>query len=708
MKKKSRAANLLILCFAAALVLSPTAGFGQASETLLPEKVVEAIVQQVSGDRALEQIRNISQFRRTPASQTYHQAAEYVTATLRGFGLEDVRIESYPADGKAFYNMSQAGLGWDGEMGELWLVEPHRERITSFAEIPASLCPKSQDTHARAELVYAGSGTRPEDYEGLDVKEKVVLGYGHPGAIHNQAVFKRGALGVISCLSDRPLDYPDVVKIASIRPFISEDGRTPTFGFTVSHRRGEQLRRMLESGKKLVVEAKVKAKLYASRYENVIAVLPGTDRAQEEIVFTAHLCHNRAGSNDNASGSASLIEIVRSIKSLVDSGEIPPLRRTLRFIWVPETIGSATFAATHPEIIDRMICGINMDMVSQYLNRNNATYFFLRTPDSLPHYLNDVVANFADFVGENNIEELDFMYDFPKAIVSPTGSRDNFRYKIVPYEGGSDQVVYNDGAIHVPMVFFLVWPDAFYHSHQDNPDKCDPTTLRRGGVIAAAAAVFAGSASATEAIPLTGEVLWRGLGRIAEDMKKSLNMLNAGADQDLEAARKEAVNTIQYAFLREAGAIRSIKELDPADPELSHHLAQAERSLMAHRKDYLESIEMHYAALCTRLDRKPQKIKITPAETAAGKLVYKRNPELKGPLGMTYLMNRLGSEADLSGLKFLRHDARAGYEVLNFVDGNYSVLDIRNAVSAEYSPVPLQDVEAFLNILEKAGIVSRK
>ena len=708
MKKNSRALSLLIVCITAAVAMSPSAVIGQARETLLPEQVIDAIVQQVSGDRALEQIRNISQFRRTPASRTYHQAAEYVSATLRGFGLEDVRIESYPADGKAFYNMSQAGLGWDGEMGELWLVEPHRERITSFAEIPASLCPKSQDTNVRAELVFAGSGTRPEDYEGLDVKEKVVLGTGHPGAIHNQAVFKRGALGVISCLSDRPLDYPDVVKIASIRPFISEDGRTPTFGFTVSYRRGEQLRRMLESGKKLVVEAKVKAKLYASHYENVIAVLPGTDLAAEEIVFTAHLCHNRAGSNDNASGSASLIEIVRSIKSLVDSGQIPPLRRTLRFIWVPETIRSSTFAATHPEIIDRMLCGINMDMVSQYLNRNNATYFFLRTPDSLPHYLNDVVANFADFVGDTNNEGLDFRYDLPEAIVSPTGSRDNFRYKIVPYEGGSDQVVYNDGAIHVPMVFFLAWPDAYYHSHQDNPDKCDPTTLRRGGVIAAASGIFAASASVSEAIPLTGEVMWRGLGRIAGDMKKSLNMLNMGAERDLETARKEAVNTIRHAFLREAGTIRSIRELDPADPELSQQLSQAERSLMSHQKDYLESIEGHYAALCKRSDRKPKKIQITSAETAAGKLVYERNPGLRGPLGMTYLINRLGKGADLSGLKLLRHDDGAGYEVLNFVDGKRSVLDVRNAVSAEYAPLPLADVEAFLNLLEKGGIIRQK
>jgi hypothetical protein len=693
----------LILCLASL----PVPVCGQTQDTLLPEEIVDAVIAHVSGDRALEQIRNISRFRRDPASRAYHEAAEYVAATLEEIGISDVRIESYPADGKKFYYMSQSGPGWDAEMGELWLVEPHKERITSFAEIPASLCPKSQNTHARAELVFVGSGTRDEDYENKDVEGKVVLGYGHPGAIHNQAVFKRGALGVVSYLSDRPLDYPDVVKIASIRPYRSKDGRGPTFGFTVSHRRGEQLRQMLAGGKTLVVEAKVKAELYASAYENVIAVIPGTDLKNEEIVLTAHLCHNRAGSNDNASGSASLIEIARTIKELTAKGEIPPLRRTLRFIWVPENIGNAAFAATHPEIIDRMVCGINMDMVSQYLNENNATYFFLRTPDSLPHYLNDVVANFADFVGRTNTEGLDFRYSLPDPIVSLTGSRDNFRYKIVPFEGGSDQYIYNDSGIGVPMVFFLVWPDAFYHSHQDNPDKCDPTTLKRGGFIAAASAIFAGSASAQEALPLTGEVLWRGLGRISADMERSLNQLNSASQTNLDQAYKEAVNIIEYSFLREKKTLQSIRELDPASSKLQEHLVSTSENLLAYKTNYLKNAAGHYAAICERHERSIQEITPTAEEKAADKIVYERNPELKGPLGSAYLRKQLGPEADFSGLQLIQRGSLISYETLNFVDGQNSVLDIRNAVSAEYEPVPLNEVADFLALLAEAGIINQ-
>jgi hypothetical protein len=115
----------------------------------------------------------------------------------------------------------------------------------------------------------------------------------HPGAIHNQSVFKRDALGVISYLSDRPLDYPDVVKVASIRPYKSEDGRGPTFGFTVSHRRGEQLRKMLAAGQKLVVEAKVKASLYDSKYENVKEDHTVYPRTRSSRLYAARESENR-------------------------------------------------------------------------------------------------------------------------------------------------------------------------------------------------------------------------------------------------------------------------------------------------------------------------------------------------------------------------------------------------------------------------------
>jgi hypothetical protein len=45
------------------------------------------------------------------------------------------------------------------------------------------------------------------------------------------------------------------------------------------------------------------------------------------------------------------------------------------------------------------------------------------------------------------------------------------------------------------------------------------------------------------------------------------------------------------------------------------------------------------------------------------------------------------------------------YEVVNFADGRHSVQRIRDAVSAEYGPVPLELLVEYLKALEKIGIV---
>jgi hypothetical protein len=49
--------------------------------------------------------------------------------------------------------------------------------------------------------------------------------------------------------------------------------------------------------------------------------------------------------------------------------------------------------------------------------------------------------------------------------------------------------------------------------------------------------------------------------------------------------------------------------------------------------------------------------------------------------------------------------AAAQFELRNFIDGKRSILDIRNAASAEYEPLRLVDVEAYMKFLEKLGMV---
>jgi aminopeptidase-like protein len=59
----------------------------------------------------------------------------------------------------------------------------------------------------------------------------------------------------------------------------------------------------------------------------------------------------------------------------------------------------------------------------------------------------------------------------------------------------------------------------------------------------------------------------------------------------------------------------------------------------------------------------------------------------------------------LTGVSKILQDERVFYEVFNFIDGKSSLLEIRNAASAEYAPIPLQDVKSFMEALAKADVI---
>ena len=110
-----------------------------------------------------------------------------------------------------------------------------------------------------------------------------------------------------------------------------------------------------------------------AKSENVVGVFPGHDPSlkNEYVVVSAHLDHvgigepvhgDRiySGAMDNASGTASLIEVARLMK---DSGAKP--KRSILFVAVTGEekglLGSQYFA-THPTVSGPMVADLNMDM----------------------------------------------------------------------------------------------------------------------------------------------------------------------------------------------------------------------------------------------------------------------------------------------------------------------------------------------------------
>ena len=62
----------------------------------------------------------------------------------------------------------------------------------------------SSPADVTAELIWVGEG-EPKDFEGLDVKDKILVTTGYAGTVHNIGCINKGAAGVISFSSPRPL-----------------------------------------------------------------------------------------------------------------------------------------------------------------------------------------------------------------------------------------------------------------------------------------------------------------------------------------------------------------------------------------------------------------------------------------------------------------------------------------------------------------------
>jgi aminopeptidase YwaD len=83
---------------------------------------------------------------------------------------------------------------------------------------------------------------------------------------------------------------------------------------------------------------------------------------------------------------------------------------------------------------------------------------------------------------------------------------------------------------------------------------------------------------------------------------------------------------------------------------------------------------------------------------------YRRNPAIKGTMGAfgyDYFTAHYAKHKDI------RLSGEYQYEALNLVDGGRSVQEIRDALSAIYEPVPLKDVQQYLEALASIGVITR-
>lgn len=682
----------------------------------LRSTVRKIVKEELSGENAKLYVQQISNFHRIQASTMFHEAAEYVRDTLFKIGIKEAKIEQFTADGSKKYWTYTSPVGWEVKSAELRLVEPEDKLICRYADTPTCVhtCSKATPPEGvTAELVDVGTGLKARDYKGKGVKGKFVLATGRAKLVHEQAVYKRDAVGVITDTLTyemknirESVDIPDAHAYQAIWP-TKEDLDKVTFGFSLSKRQGNHLRDLLKKGKPVKLRANVDARLFSSNLDVVVATIQGSSKPSEEVFLIAHLCHPKPSANDNASGSGLLLEIARTIHTLINSGKIARPARTIRFIWVPETNGTIAYLHSHPELPTKLVAGINLDMVGQNQELCKSTLSVDRTPDSLPSYLNDFMLNLL----EETVKEFDSSTMF--------GVASTFRYRANVFTGGSDHAEFVDSTIRVPCIMLLQWPDLFYHTSMDTIDKVSSESLKRVGWVATVAVLTIADADVDDALYLVTQTSSRGVERIKETGRKAIEelyrlkedpKLKEKPDELAKSLAKKAFyhrNKIEHVVQREKEAVGSVKRL-ASNTELENFIDKFIEDIFITRKKEIARINevLSYIAKTAGVSV-PKKPEETKAEKKSKRIVPKRL--LKGSLSMDTVRKALTEKEYEWYEEKGKKDAAFGVkmvEVLNFMDGKRTLYEIVKAVSAEYTETKAQDVLKFLRDLGRMRLVS--
>ena len=676
--RKFAAFSLCLMLFAPSSAAQPG--------LLLPESVIAALSRETSGETAKRNLEYLARHHRMRGSRGFRASAEHVAAQLRDYGLNEVRIEEFPADGKIFYGTQRSRPPWDAEFAELWEMreadgrtEPH-VRLASWEAMPTSLAQDSESGEAAGELVDVGAGTSESDYAGKDVRGRFVLASAQPGPVARLAVEKHGAEAVISYAQNQRTAWwgedENLVRWGHLDTFAAK----PSFAFMVSLKQARSFQSRLSRGEKISLRATVRAGKHSGNYDVVTAVIPGADPRlrDEEIAFSCHLDHPRPGANDNASGSVAILEVARTLTKLIRERKIAPPARTIRFIWPPEIEGTLALLNARPEMARRIKTVIHMDMVGGG-PETKAIFHVTRGPASLPSFVNDVAEHFGGFVNQQSAAfAAGELVPFP--LVAPEGGKEPLQADFAEFTMGSDHQVYADSSFSIPAIYLNDWPDRYIHTNFDTPANVDPTKLKRAAFIGAASGYFLANAGAKDAPALLRLLQVNSLTRTARML-----------------ARRNALDA------EEAGNLTR------------HHLA-TERALVASMSQFFrtpESVSADAARFLEDLRRLVGDSRTAAAPQGDGRLVFARNPQLKGTMsafGYDYFEDKYG-EVPASKLALLRFRGLRGgggeyaYEVLNLADGRRTAREIRDAVSATYGPVALESVVEYLRALESIGVV---
>lgn len=491
-----------MLRFISILLLAAPAG-----AQIIPDATIRRMLDAISADRVWSHTAAIAGFSRYPNSQGFFDAAGYVAAQAKALGLENVRVERF----------ERREPMWDPVEGELDITVPEPRRIATLADTAVLVAQMSAEGDATAPLVDVGDGTHASDYQGKNVRGAILLATGEPDAVW-RAMGKRGAAGVISANEAR--FFGRATPRQAVAWGHAAEG---SMAMMISPEQAEDLRGALARG-----AVTVRMRIRVKRSEPgaigmLMGELPG-EVSGEDIVVAAHLDHQKPAANDNASGSAALLEVLRVARSLGKP------RRTIRFWWSTEIAAEREYFRAHPEEAKRIRMAVVLDQAGGDLRAENH-FIVVGGPDWLPCWTDDLIENLAEHMKERyappeHAPSADF--------VAPGGSREPMRPVYWDYAPLSDHISFEDRAVGIPAIALAVPSLEVIHTNLDTMDRIDPTWLKRSTLMTLAPAWFAANAGPREAQAVLEYTFRRALARLAR-------ATDPGSQLEIELARLDSI-----------------------------------------------------------------------------------------------------------------------------------------------------------------------
>jgi hypothetical protein len=360
--------------------------------------------------------------------------------------------------------------------------------------------------------------------------------------------------------------------------------------------------------------------------------------------------------------------------------------------------GTYAYLATREDEIEHMVAGLNLDMVGQNQELCGSSFLIERPPQAMPSFAPDLLERLREeLLGESSA-------------FGGTGEYALFRHAVIPFSGGSDHYILSDPSVGVPTPMIIQWPDKFYHTSQDTPDKVDPAMLSRVGSLSATYAYFLANAGHEEATWLGYEMV----ARFKRDMvrfvqEKITEATNISGEEETEKLGETIAflrQKVAYLVEREQQALASLKRLIP---EIAVEGWQEEVAEFANRE--LARGEGAIGVLARGRDwaERPEapKRELDEWEDKAARIVPRRL--YRGPVSLRPYLHQL-SEEERERVWQMRQEHKKGFRILPtlavyWADGKRSLLEIADLIELETGQRDVELQVEYFQTLAKLNLV---